>query len=413
MFNVLVVEDSLTVRKVLFKLLRDNPYFSCVLCEDYAQAKLQLAKEDKYLAAIVDLNLPDAPNGEVVDLVLGKGIPTVVLSGNFDENLRQKLIEKGVVDYITKESQYSYMQVVKLIDRLRKNLKTKVLVVDDSKATNAYLCQFLKRFRFQVMAAFDGLEALELLKTHPDVKLVISDYLMPNMDGFELVRAIRQIRSLQDIVFIGLSSSGNSALTAKFIKSGANDFLSKPFYHEEFLCRVLKNIESQEMLITIRELAHRDPLTKAYNRRYLYEQGETLFRKFGAQGKLSVVMIDLDNFKSVNDRYGHSVGDSLLIEVVEILKSNFKQETVARYGGEEFTLLSTRPYSELVNDINHFMDVFRATQFTEHNLVKTCSVGVCNDPLSSFEKLIERSDQRLYKAKNTGKNKVIGITGEV
>ena len=129
MYKVLVVEDSVTVRKIVNKLIEENPYFTCDLCEDLAEAKNALASGTEYLAAIVDLNLPDAPHGESVELALSYNVPTIVLTGNFDEFTRSQLLDQGVLDYITKESRYSYLQVSKLVDRLRKNLTTKVLVV--------------------------------------------------------------------------------------------------------------------------------------------------------------------------------------------------------------------------------------------------------------------------------------------
>ncbi|HCG87542.1 MAG TPA: diguanylate cyclase response regulator, partial [Alteromonas macleodii] len=88
MYKVLVVEDSLTVRKIVNKLIEDNPHFTCDLCEDLAEAKSALESDTEYLAAIVDLNLPDAPNGESVELALSYNVPTIVLTGNFDEFTR-------------------------------------------------------------------------------------------------------------------------------------------------------------------------------------------------------------------------------------------------------------------------------------------------------------------------------------
>ena len=129
MYKVLVVEDSVTVRKIVNKLIEENPHFTCDLCEDLAEAKSALESGTEYLAAIVDLNLPDAPRGESVELALSHNVPTIVLTGNFDEFTRAQLLDQGVLDYITKESRYSYLQVSKLVDRLRKNLNTKVLVV--------------------------------------------------------------------------------------------------------------------------------------------------------------------------------------------------------------------------------------------------------------------------------------------
>lgn len=409
MFKILVVEDSQIVRKILNKLVEDNPHFTSVLCSDYAEAKQKLESGEEYLAAICDLNLPDAPRGEIVELMLSHKVPTAVLTGNFDETLRSTLIDKGVLDYITKESRYSYMQVIKLIDRLRKNLTTKVLVVDDSQTSNSYLCAFLRKFRFQVLSAFDGVEALDVLAKNPDIKLVISDYMMPNMDGFELVKTIRQERALQDLVFIGLSANGNSVLSAKFIKSGANDFLSKPFYHEEFFCRVLQNLDAQEMLMTIRESANMDPLTKVYNRRYLFERGEESFKRLGRQGGLTVAMLDVDNFKSVNDSYGHKAGDHLLQEFAGLLSHQFGNDLVARYGGEEFTVISERDYVDILDDLNQFMNRVREHEFTEHHLELTCSIGVCSDEVQSLEHLVDKADARLYRAKHSGKDQIIDM----
>ena len=120
MYKVLVVEDSLTVRKIVNKLIEDNPHFTCDLCENLSEAQQALEKSHDYLVAIVDLNLPDAPNGESVELALSHNVPTVVLTGNFDEFTRAQLLDQGVLDYITKESRYSCLQVLKLVDRLRK-----------------------------------------------------------------------------------------------------------------------------------------------------------------------------------------------------------------------------------------------------------------------------------------------------
>ncbi len=407
MFKILVVEDSHIVRKILNKLVEDNPHFQSVLCADYAQAKAKLESGEEYLAAIVDLNLPDAPRGEVVDLMLSNNVPTAVLTGTFDETLRNVLIDKGVLDYITKESRYSYMQVIKLIDRLRKNLTTKVLVVDDSTTSNSYLCAFLRKFRFQVMSAFDGIEALQVLRDNPDTKLVISDYMMPNMDGFMLVKALRQDKAFQDLVFIGLSANGNSMLSAKFIKSGANDFLSKPFYHEEFFCRVLQNLEAQEMLDTIRKTASLDPLTNAFNRGYLFEHGEALFKQTKGKAGMAVAMLDVDDFKSVNDTYGHRIGDKLLQEFASLIGNCFSDDLHGRYGGEEFSIISTRDYHTFIEDVNRFLNRVRNHEFTEHKLRLTCSIGVCAEEMDSLDQLVDIADARMYRAKSTGKDQIV------
>lgn len=407
MYKVLVVEDSLTVRKIVNKLIEDNPHFTCDLCENLSEAQQALEKSHDYLVAIVDLNLPDAPNGESVELALSHNVPTVVLTGNFDEFTRAQLLDQGVLDYITKESRYSYLQVLKLVDRLRKNLSTKVLVVEDSKTSRNHICSLLRKFHFQVHEASDGLEALQELERHRDIRMVIADHRMPNMDGYELIKAIRHDRRWQDLVFIGLSANGDSVLTSKFIKSGANDFLSKPFYHEEFYCRVMQNLESQEMIQTIRNSANLDALTQVYNRRYLYEHGAALFDDNAQGKKVIVAMIDIDNFKFVNDSFGHKAGDVLLQEFATLLKYHFPDDLVVRYGGEEFTVVSVRPPKVYLSSLSAFIDAVRSTIFTNHKFNITCSVGVCAEGHPCLESQLEVADTRLYDAKRGGKNQII------
>tara|TARA_Y100000296_G_C5175484_1_gene259801 strand:+ start:350 stop:1606 length:1257 start_codon:yes stop_codon:yes gene_type:complete len=407
MYKVLVVEDSLTVRKIVNKLIEDNPHFTCDLCEDLAEAQSALESDNEYLAAIVDLNLPDAPNGESVELALSHNVPTIVLTGNFDEFTRAQLLDQGVLDYITKESRYSYLQVSKLVDRLRKNLTTKVLVVEDSKTSRNHICSLLRKFQFQVHEANDGLEALEVLENHRDIKMVIADHRMPNMDGYELVKTIRHERRMQDLVFIGLSATGDSVLTSKFIKSGANDFLSKPFYHEEFYCRVMQNLESQEMIQTIRDSANLDALTKVYNRRFLHEKAEELFANKASRKDVIVSMIDADNFKNVNDTFGHKTGDVLLQEFAALLKDYFPDDLIVRYGGEEFTVVSVRPPKVYLSALSAFMDAVRTTTFTNHKFNITCSIGVCTEEHKCLESQLEVADARLYEAKHAGKDQII------
>ena len=227
------------------------------------------------------------------------------------------------------------------------------------------------------------------------------------MDGYELVKTIRHERRMQDLVFIGLSATGDSVLTSKFIKSGANDFLSKPFYHEEFYCRVMQNLESQEMIQTIRDSANLDALTKVYNRRFLHEKAEELFANKASRKDVIVSMIDADNFKNVNDTFGHKTGDVLLQEFAALLKDYFPDDLIVRYGGEEFTVVSVRPPKVYLSALSAFMDAVRTTTFTNHKFNITCSIGVCTEEHKCLESQLEVADARLYEAKHAGKDQII------
>lgn len=404
--KILVVEDSPMVSKVLHHLLSQNPLFAPVVCACYKEAEESLkGKEDTFFAAIVDLNLPDAQKGEIVDLVLSSKVPCVVLTSTFDDNLRLRLLNKGVLDYVTKDSRYSFNHVIKVVERLHKNQDIKVLVAEDSSTSRLFIKILLQQYRFKVIEAENGQEALAKLEEDHSIRMLITDYNMPLVNGYELVRMLRYNARFKDLVIIGLSAEGDNALSAKFIKAGANDFLKKPFYHEEFHCRVVHSLEAQEMLETIRDLANIDPLTKLNNRRYLFEQGELLIRN--ATQPLSLVMIDIDHFKTVNDTYGHMVGDDLLKAVGMEIAAAFADVLTCRFGGEEFCLVGEVDSNEMASRLEAFLDQIRSKEFTEAKINLTCSVGVCGKGTGFLEERIRVADANLYEAKRLGRDRIV------
>jgi diguanylate cyclase (GGDEF)-like protein len=404
--KILVVEDSPMVSKILHHLLSQNPLFTPVLCACYKEAQEKFTgAEDTYFAAIVDLNLPDAQNGEIVDLVLASKVPCIVLTGTFDDNLRLRLLNKGVLDYVTKDSRYSFGHVIKVVERLSKNQGIKVLVADDSSTSRRFINILLQQYRFNVIEVENGQEALAKLEEDPSIRMLITDYNMPLVNGYDLVRMLRYNSRFQDLVIIGLSAEGDNTLSAKFIKAGANDFLKKPFFHEEFHCRILRSLEAQEMLETIRNLANVDPLTKLKNRRYLFEQGEQLIRS--ASSPVSLVMMDIDHFKSVNDTYGHIVGDDLLKFIGLEIASAFPDMLACRFGGEEFCLMTEIDGGELLSRLHRFLEGLRSKEFTEAKIALTCSVGVCVRGSGFLEEYVRVADANLYEAKRQGRDRII------
>ncbi|MEO9274086.1 response regulator [Marinomonas sp. 5E14-1] len=404
--KILVVEDSPVVLKVLKHLLSQNPEFIPVLCDCYKEAESKLNSEGKdFFAAIVDLNLPDAENGEIVDLVLSYKLPCVVLTGNFDDSLRLSLLNKGVLDYITKDSRYSFNHVIKVIERLDKNQGIKVLVAEDSSTSRLFIKILLEQYRFEVIEVENGQEALAKLEADSEIRMLITDHNMPLVNGYDLVRMLRQNARFRDLVIIGLSSEGDSSLTAKFIKAGANDFLKKPFYHEEFHCRVIHNLEAQEMLEKIRDLASIDPLTKLKNRCYLFDDGEKLYRKSAPD--ISLAMLDLDHFKQINDTYGHFIGDNLLVEMGKEVAKAFPGVLACRFGGDEFCLLANFDGASLLVMIESFLTTIRSKQYTDAKLTVTYSVGLCSNTTSSLHDSIIVADHNLYEAKRCGRDRVV------
>lgn len=254
--TLLIIEDSPIQAKIIHQRFEAMTRFTLIVANSMAEAAdLVAAHENDIFAAVADLNLPDAPDGEAVDLCLSHRIPCVVLAASFDENLRKKFLEKKVVDYFLKGSIDDLEPLIASVIRLRANLEVKALVVDDSSTQRGVVKRMLAVQCIDALEAEDGVAALDVLAANPDIRLVITDFNMPRMDGIELVQEIRKTKAISRLAVIGLSSAGSGALTAKFLKNGANDFLTKPFEAEEFYWRVnqtLNILDVMEELKTLR-----------------------------------------------------------------------------------------------------------------------------------------------------------------
>lgn len=384
------------------------------VADSYAATRELVAREgkDAFSVALVDLHLPDAVPGEALDHLLHLGIPCIVFTGEFSDELREQMIAKRVIDYVLKENTASVQYVAKLIQRIHRNQGIKVLVVDDSRTARRYLVELLVRHQFQVLEAENGEEALEILQANRDVYLVITDYHMPGMDGFELTQRIRARFDLNRLAIIGLSAHGNNLLSARFIKNGANDFISKPFLEEEFYCRVTQNIVLMETIHALEEASVRDALTGLHNRRYFNEAGSQLFANM-RRGQLEIIvaMVDLDRFKAINDTHGHDAGDAVLKGVSRTLAGCVREtDILARMGGEEFCVLlvNTSPAgaAALFERMRAAVAAV-AIPCAGQELRITASIGVCTEPRDSLQAMVSAADDLLYQAKNLGRNRVV------
>ncbi|QQX81991.1 diguanylate cyclase [Shewanella sp. KX20019] len=409
--RILVVEDSLVVSRVMRHLLTQELDCEVDVAPDMASAK-KLLLDNEYFVAVTDLNLPDAQEGEIVKFVLAKQIPCIVLTGSWDPQQRSRLLQLGIVDYVLKENRFSYEYTAKLVKRLQRNQSVKVLVADDSVVSRKFIRSLLEQHLFQVIEADDGVAALDTLNDNPDIKLLITDYNMPRLDGFGLIIKVREQFSREDMAIIGLSSDSDESLSARFIKNGANDFLQKPFVHEEFHCRVLNTLDALDMMAKLWEQANLDYLTNVFNRRYFFSLYEDKLPVIARnQGVLSLGLMDIDFFKKVNDTYGHDVGDEVLIEFAARLTQSFSQHfTVARFGGEEFVIgfkgLSLEKAFSLLDRFRMQMES-KPVVTSKGDLTITVSTGVVGFIAGeSVDEMLQRADLALYEAKGAGRNLV-------
>ncbi|TRX74075.1 diguanylate cyclase [Pseudomonas mangiferae] len=409
MRNILVVEDSPLVLKILEHLFRQEPGLQPVFCASLGEAEVLLdTSADLLFAAIVDLNLPDGPNGEIVDLVLRHKLPCIVLSGSYNEQRRDELLLKGVVDYVLKESQHSYEFAFRLIHRLESNCNVKILVAEDSDATRHFIHRVLTPHLYQVIEASDGREALRILQEQPDIDLFLVDHSMPGLSGFELVKLLRQKYKRNELIILGLSADNKGSLSAMFIKHGADDFLRKPFCPEELNCRVMSSLERRDLMRALKQSAQFDSLTNLYNRRAFYEQGLQLFQQAQRGGQpLSVAMLDLDLFKSINDEFGHASGDAALVGFSRALRATFPDALVGRLGGEEFALVSKQDATILHTTLDQLRQTCAKLKYAVGAPPLSFSAGVYHGAPEDLESLLHQADTRLYKAKRSGRGRTV------
>ena len=401
--KILVVEDSRAFRKYLNVLL-SRAGFQVVFAESITQAREILARETDFLCSVLDYCLPDGHDGEIIEHVLSYGVQAIILTAHFSDHIREKVLSKGVIDYLLKDSVSSVSYLIPLLQRLQENSRHKALVVEDSPTVRSHLINLLERQNLQVIAAENGEQAIQLLQQHPDISLIITDHDMPKKDGITMTREIRRQFDRNQLAILGLSGSSDRSMTARFLKAGANDFLYKPFNQEEFYCRIHHILNMKDTADKLYKMANQDALTGLWNRRYFFSQHSS---SSAAEHK-NIAMLDIDFFKKVNDNYGHDGGDTVLVAIAQQLQNHFSDAIVARFGGEEFCIQSNSDRAIFVPQLElmrHKIEQL-TMKHNDENIKITISIGVSfgNKPI---DEMISEADARLYKAKTNGRNQVV------
>ncbi|GAA3953684.1 GGDEF domain-containing response regulator [Allohahella marinimesophila] len=409
--KLLVVEDSVMTTKIIRHLCLKAGDIDARFASSMAEAVSILeAERDEFFAALVDLNLPDAPNGEVVDLCLSKKIPTIVLTGTFSEERRESLLSTGIVDYVIKEGRYSYNYAVRLVKRLKANEGIKVMVADDSKTARHYLRDLLERHRYQVIEADNGAEAIRQLLLNSDTRILIADYNMPQIDGFQLTQLLRDKYEKTDLVILGLSGEGQSSLSAKFIKNGANDFLRKPFNQEEFYCRMMNCVETLELVEQLRDSLRRDPATGLWNAAHFRELANELVEQNEAAEHprpLSLAVFEIDDFDRINADYGREVADRVLRTVGELVGEALSRFQVCRQMGPTFA--AALPGIDAARCATLFDGIIARLndcdiELEGQTLEVALSGGVCDARGLALDSMLEQAEEKLESARAEGGN---------
>src|ERR1041384_6054517 len=288
-----------------------------------------------------------------------------------------------------------------------------VLVIEDHPDQRELLAIVLQREGYRVVTAANGIEALEKLSTET-VNIALSDIMMPKMDGFELINRIRSDPALKTIYLILITARIQEGDRVRGLDLGADDYITKPFSFSELLARIRVGSRVVQYQQHLEYQTLIDALTGLFNRRAFEKKIEEEFERAKRyHHPLSLLIADIDNFKIINDTYGHHGGDAALVRISETFREKTRQSDFpARYGGEEFVLVLPETDQEnAVHAATKIHDAIRSSAFgtTVRPFRLTVSIGVSSTSIkfySDWQELLRDADHALYIAKNSGKDRI-------
>ncbi|MEZ9525845.1 GGDEF domain-containing protein [Enterovibrio norvegicus] len=370
--------------------------------------KLALDKEAPSVL-IVDLREFDLLDEVTKVWRKASGIPLVVLSSSESWDSRLNAAQAGAFAFFQKPIEYD--DILEVLDNLweSSNAQYRVLIVEDERMLAEHYSIILQGAGMKTLILENTEHLLdEIGEFSPD--LVLMDLYMPNCSGVEAASVIRQHKSHTNLPIVYLSGETDLKTQMQALQVGADDFLTKPINDLHLTQAVSIRAKRFRQLSALMD---RDSLTGLLNHSNLkVALDRELSRARRHHSQVSFVMIDIDHFKSVNDKYGHPVGDKVIKGVARLLNYRFrKTDTCARYGGEEFALiLPDTPADIALRLIDEFRLTFSKTPFSNgpETFYSTLSAGLATFPeFQSIETIIEAADSALYLAKEKGRNRVV------
>lgn len=343
--------------------------------------------------------------------------PSLMFTSSLHRRVVNRALEAGVTECFQKRHLERLEQFIKnFAASNRQRFNASVLLVEDSTATAMYYCKILEQLGLKIDVSASAEEAVERFAAgHYD--LVVTDYVLSGVEtGLSVIRAVRETRGRKSLTpILAISSFNDIARKVELLRNGANDFVAKPVVAEELEVRISNLLKMQKMMRqlesqheSMKNLAMRDPLTALCNRYHLNEVMPGLIVEAHDEVRpLSLMVLDLDHFKLINDSRGHQMGDQVLEQVARTLQGLCRSEDlVARVGGEEF--VAVLPGVALA-DAARRAEMARAQveALMPGGIKTTISIGVAT--LASgegYDELFQRADGAMYRAKLAGRNRV-------
>ena len=287
--------------------------------------------------------------------------------------------------------------------------KVVVLIVDDVESNLNMLSSILKS-EYHIKVASNGSDALKMVKQEPIPDLILLDIEMPNMNGYDVMNQLQNDTTISKPHVMFVTGHNTQEDEEKGLLLGAVNYIKKPFHSTIVKARVYTQVLLKKQKDQLAYNALHDQLTGLHNRHHLVDEGARKFSRAKRTGDhLSVIMLDVDNFKNLNDTHGHLKGDEVLKSIASLLKNNKREEDFcARFGGEEFVVVlegcSSSDATRKAEDLRKKIE-----ELNPSNVYVTSSFGVCEltQKHSKFESLLKDADSVLYEAKENGRNRVV------
>lgn len=291
-----------------------------------------------------------------------------------------------------------------------------VLVVDDCEDQAMIVRFFLEDAGYKPTCAHTAKSCLNVIKSSPNLDLILLDLCMPDSDGLQLIPMIKEMNDSIPVIAMSVKFEKSVMVTA--LEQGASDFIHKPVFEKELMARVKNVIQSKQITAQLKktnaqlhEAATTDPLTGASNRYQFYQLfSNELAKAKRKESPMSILSVDLDHFKNINDSFGHAAGDAALRSFVEVIRKLCRtSDIIGRLGGEEFVICCPDADAEraemIAERVRKSMEE-KVIHYQDQEFTVTVSIGVTSvkEEESDIEAILERADCLLYKAKHKGRN---------
>lgn len=452
MTGLVLVVDDVPANVKLLEAKLSGEYYDVITAKDGYEA-IQQTKARKPDLILLDVMMPGIDGFETCRQMKEdpeiSHIPVVMVTALSEPSDRVQGLEAGADDFITKPINdtalfarvRSLVRIKVLIDELRLRDKSgsqlgmaasdfalnfdvsgsRIMVIDDDVVQSRRMTEKLTGAGYHLVSFADHKQALDHARQTTDLDLIIISTQLADIDGLRLATQFKAIEQVRNVPIIMLVDEEEQHLMLKGLELGVNDYLISPVDFNEMFARVKTQIRRKKYQEALKSnyqesvsMAVTDGLTRLYNRHYLDTHLKNLVRQAGEQGRaLSVVIMDMDHFKQVNDTYGHDVGDEVLKSLSSIIVNTIRSaDLAARYGGEEFVILM--PETDAMRAYEAAERLRKQVEMTpfvvshaESPLRKTVSIGHATmNPGDTPETLIKRADVALYEAKHGGRNRV-------